>query len=193
VQGSHSFGGRHELEWLFGRREEVLPQRGHDLPHQLPAQTVTGGSCWGHDRHPWRPLWHPQKLPFCRDDDLGAGVPTPLGAHMGSSGYFTFPTTREVLPERGMAPRHGSASTRRGSTISMVAPIVDPRKRPVCRGNAAGSGGPAPFGGSNRREWLVALSRREKYCPNGAWPSPTITASASQGPRWRSWPLPALP
>jgi hypothetical protein len=44
---------------------------GHDLSHQLRVDGPTG-SCWGHDRHPWRPLWHPQKLLVCREESAMA-------------------------------------------------------------------------------------------------------------------------
>jgi hypothetical protein len=96
--GSVPFGGSNGLVCLFGRREEVLPQRGHDFPHQLPAQTVTAGGCWGHDRHPWPPSRHPQKVPLCRRNVLGCWGADAFG---GRHELDCVLLSREVLPQRG--------------------------------------------------------------------------------------------
>jgi hypothetical protein len=46
----------------------------------------------------------------------------------------------------------------------IMAPIVVPKKPPVCRGKAAGSGGPCPLGAAMDSS---AFADAEKYCHNG--------------------------
>jgi hypothetical protein len=54
----------------------------------------------------------------------------------------------------GAASREGVPPE--GSAIAIVIPVVVPKKMPIYRRNAAGSGRPRPFGGSNG---LACLNR----------------------------------
>jgi hypothetical protein len=92
--------------------------------------------------------------------------------------------TREVLPQRGhgLRPHHGGLAAEgsgRGPRC-ITAPVVVPRKRPVCRRKAAGSGGPCPLGAAMDSSAFFLADARST-ATTGAWPSPTITASPCQG------------
>lgn len=91
----------------------------------------------------------------------------------------------EVLPQRGMdlrpPPRRasrGGVPARGGSAIAILAPIVVPKKPPVCRGKAARSRGPCFLEAAMDSS---ASANCAKYCPNEAAPSaPTARGSANR-------------
>jgi hypothetical protein len=57
-------------------------------------------------------------------------------------------------------------------------PFGAPLKPPVCREKAAGVSDSRPLGAAMDSP---SFHGRHKYCHNGAWPSPTITAPARLG------------
>jgi hypothetical protein len=89
---------------------------------------------------------------------------------------------QEVLPQRGMTPRHGSASTRQGSTIGMVASIVDPGSCPVCSGKAVGSGVRALWGPQWTRLPPACLTRRKCFLNGGMASASQICRRAERAP-----------
>jgi hypothetical protein len=79
---------------------------------------------------------------------------------------------------RGRASRGGGAG-QRGPPIAILAPIVAPKKPSVCRGKAAGSGGPCPLGAAMDSS---ALPQTGEVLPErGHGLRSPIEASASQG------------
>ena len=53
--------------------------------------------------------------------------------------------------------------------IAIMAPVVVPRKIPICRGKAVGVQGLCPLGAGMGSS---AISQREKYCHNGGMAFP---------------------
>jgi len=103
----------------------------------------------------------------------GCGGQCPLGAEMRSSGLAFFRRREKYCHNGGMARAHHTAAVCRGPKQTIMAPSRGPPKRPFCRGKADGVRGPWPLGAAMRSSALRSSAYTKKYCPNGAWPSPT--------------------
>ena len=64
----------------------------------------------------------------------------------GGDGLVCLCSSQEVLPQRGHGLRPYPAAAGLGSNSAMMVPSSGPQKWQLCRGKAAGSGGPRPLG-----------------------------------------------
>jgi hypothetical protein len=132
-------------------------------------------SAWRQEGDDDRPFRH-QSPPSSKHKSLQSGLKSArgvgLGAKISGSALCLF-HTHEVLPQRGhcFACQHAGLAAPKGSAISIVDPLVDPRKRPVCRGNAAGPGVHALWG----QQWArLPFPPETSTATTGTCRSPTI-------------------
>jgi hypothetical protein len=110
----------------------------------------------------------PKKPPISRENWQGHHQPSPLGTRTASSAW----ARREKYCHNGgitVAHHHGGLAAagagQRGPRSPSWPPSWFPKKAPVCRGKAAGSGGPRPLGAAMDSSGF--FHSRAKYCHNG--------------------------
>jgi hypothetical protein len=124
--------------FAFFRAREVLPQRGHDLRRQLSREGAARN--WGSMSAPHGPASAPRESAALQEKSTTPEGAAPLGAKMGSSGFFTRATSTATTGHR--APSQRAASARQGSMKAIMAPSHGPSKGSFCREKAVRLRGP---------------------------------------------------